>query len=367
MIHKIIFGILALLVAVCSLSSCGDKKPPMAQLGSITTTAPLTSPTSPTTPEVTTTSENAAQSTPADVQQTTTSQTTTTQTTTTPPETTTTTDFANTITLLGSNTVYVGETFDYSYFISHKNADRATVMWSATGKGGELSSDGRFTATEAGEMTLTVTDVSNGLTDSLTVYCIDSPDDVKHIVEVNGIPIANKTYPVPEDYYPGDVLPEVWEAFLALKEAADSEGLYITFESGFRSYEEQKQIYHKWYDKYNENANLVSARPGHSEHQLGLAIDVNELEYEFADTDEGKWLKENCYKFGFIIRYPSFESQAITGYNYEPWHIRYLGEALAFDVHFSGLTLEEYLGIDSYYRSEYKYQDELPTEEEPEE
>lgn len=358
-----------LIVAVCSLSACGEKKPPMAQLGSITTTAPLTSPTSPTT---TTTPETTTQTTPSDAQTTTTETTTTTEITTTPPVTTTipattTTEFTNTITLLGSNTVYVGESFSYSYFISHKNADRATVMWSATGKGGELSSDGHFTATEKGEMTLTVTDVSNGLTDSLTVYCVESPDDVKHIVEINGIPIANKTYPVPEDYYPGDVLPEVWDAFIALKEAAATEDLYITFDSGFRSYEEQKQIFHKWYGEYNENANLVSARPGHSEHQLGLAIDVNELKYEFADTDEGKWLKENCYKFGFIIRYPSFESQAITGYNYEPWHIRYLGEALAFDVHFSGLTLEEYLGIDSCYRAEYKYKDELPTEEEPEE
>ena len=99
-----------------------------------------------------------------------------------------------------------------------------------------------------------------------------------------------------------------------------------------------------------EQAERVSARPGYSEHQLGLAIDVNSCYYDFADTAEAKWLAKNCCKYGFILRYPSYASEKITGYAYEPWHIRYLGKELAKKVFDSGLTLEEYLGIDSRYR-----------------
>jgi len=259
--------------------------------------------------------------------------------------------YTNTITLNGPNLVYTGESFDYTYKISHRNAQRASVLWQCNGNAGTITEDGKFTATKAGTAVLTVSDISNGLTDTLLVHVVDSPEDVDFVVEVNGIPIANKTYPVPKDYHPG-LLSETYDAFLELKLAALNDGIEINFMSGFRSYEEQVEVYANWNEVYPDgSADRVSARPGHSEHQLGLAIDVNSIEFSFADTPEGLWLAENCWKFGFIIRYKE-GTEEITGYMYEPWHIRYLGKELAQDVHFSGLTLEEYLGIDSRYRIE---------------
>ena len=269
--------------------------------------------------------------------------------------------YKNTIEILGPNMIYVGESFDYGYEISHKNADRANILWQAEGSGGEFEK-GKLTAVEKGEITLKITDISSGLTSSLTVHLVNDPTEVDFVPEVNGIPIVNKTYPAPADYSPGGLLPEAMDAFMELKEAAALKDLNIVFQSGFRSFEEQKKVYEGWIEEYAEEADRISARPGYSEHQLGLAIDVNSIYFDFAETPEGIWLAENCWKFGFILRYPSFESESITGYMYEPWHIRYLGKELSEKVYLSGLTLEEYLGIDSWYRIE-KYE---PEEEEEE-
>ncbi len=302
------------------------------------------------------TAETTASATTTTVIETTLATTTVTSATTsaTTPETTVTRKpevITNTITLLGPNMVYTGESFEFTYKISHKNADRASVFWQCKGDAGKLTESGKFEAIKAGTVTLRVTDVSNGLSDTLTVHVVDSPEDVDFVPEVNGIPIANKTYPVPKDYNPG-LTAETYNAFMELKQGALEDGIEISFMSGYRSYYEQMEVYADWVATYPEGgADRVSARPGHSEHQLGLAIDVNSIYLSFADTDEGKWLAKNCYKYGFIIRYTE-QGEPITGYIYEPWHIRYLGKDLAYDVHFSGLTLEEYLGIDSYYRIE---------------
>lgn len=279
-----------------------------------------------------------------------------------PPTTTTTAvtneiKYKNTIEINGPNLVYTGESFKFTYKISHKNAERASVLWQLDGTAGRLSDDGTFEALEAGEVRIKISDISNGLTDSLTVHIADSPDDVDFLVEVNGIPIANKTYPVPADYNPG-LSNETYNAFLELKQAALDDGIDIYFMSGFRSYGEQVEVYEGWRKVYDDEADRISARPGYSEHQLGLSIDVNSTEFSFADTEEGKWLAKNCHKYGFIIRYKK-EMEDITGYMFEPWHIRYLGKELAEEVYLSGLTLEEYLGIDSYYRiKEYKSDEE---------
>lgn len=253
------------------------------------------------------------------------------------------------ITLLGANLVYTGETFSYSYALSDTEKP-PEISWECAGEAGRIAADGEFTALCKGTAVLTVTDRANGISDTLAVHVVDTAADVDFVPEVNGIPIANKTYPLPADYDPGDLLPEAYDAFVRLVSAAAEEEIEITFLSGYRSYGYQKSVHDNWIDKYGEEeADRVSARAGHSEHQLGLAIDVNELVLEFAEKPEGIWLRENCAKFGFIIRYPR-GSEPITGYIYEPWHIRYLGEELAARVTESGLTLEEYLGIDSYYR-----------------
>ena len=98
-----------------------------------------------------------------------------------------------------------------------------------------------------------------------------------------------------------------------------------------------------------EQVDKDTARPGYSEHQTGLAFDIINTDPSFDSTPEGKWLAANCYKYGFIIRYPKGKEN-ITGFVYEPWHIRYLGVEIATSVYDSGLCLEEYLGINSQYQ-----------------
>lgn len=172
---------------------------------------------------------------------------------------------------------------------------------------------------------------------------------INDVTYIDGILIANKTYSLPADYNPGlDTNAEAW--FNALKNDAAACGLNIWLASGFRSYSLQYQIYsNNCYLYGQETADTFSARPGFSEHQSGLAIDVNTISDDFAYTPEAAWLAENCWKYGFIIRYP-LGKEHITGYKYEPWHIRFVGLDMAEKIHSCGLTLEEYFGIDSQYQ-----------------
>lgn len=179
---------------------------------------------------------------------------------------------------------------------------------------------------------------------------------INGVTYVNDILIANKSYGLPSTYNPGGLTNETYSAFQELSYGASVDGLSIYISSGFRSYETQDEIYNNYvYWNGQSVADTFSARPGYSEHQTGLAIDVNDISDNFIGTPEAIWLEENCAEYGFIIRYPQGK-QDITGYKYEPWHIRYVGKetakalkeaaAAAGDPH---LTLEEYLEIDSYY------------------
>ncbi|MCR4905759.1 MAG: D-alanyl-D-alanine carboxypeptidase family protein [Clostridiales bacterium] len=174
-------------------------------------------------------------------------------------------------------------------------------------------------------------------------------ETVGGITYVDGILIANKTYSLPADYAPGGLTAECQAALDALSAGAAADGLMIYPISTYRSYAYQAGLYERYAarDGYAE-ADRYSARPGHSEHQTGLAVDVNSLDYDFAYTPEGIWLAAHCAEYGFILRYPEGK-EAVTGYRYEPWHIRYLGTGTAQKVKDSGLTLEEYLGITSAY------------------
>lgn len=174
--------------------------------------------------------------------------------------------------------------------------------------------------------------------------------EVNGVTYVGGVLIANKTYSLPRSYGSGNLTDDTYNAFLRMKQAAAKQGLSLWVASGFRSYDTQSSIYNRYVRQDGKaNADRYSARPGHSEHQTGLAFDLNSITQSFANTAEGRWVAANCYKYGFILRYPK-EKEAITGYMYEPWHLRYLGEDLAAKVYASGLCLEEYLGIDSRYR-----------------
>ncbi len=173
-------------------------------------------------------------------------------------------------------------------------------------------------------------------------------EKINGITYVDGILIANKTYSLPASYDPG-LDKETGEAFSEMAAAAARDGLSIYIVSGYRSYSTQYSTYNYFVNYYGRaRADRSSARPGHSEHQTGLAVDINSTSSAFAYTPEAKWLAENCWKYGFIIRYPQ-DKEDITGYMYEPWHVRYLGKELAKKVADSGLCLEEYLDITSYY------------------
>ena len=173
---------------------------------------------------------------------------------------------------------------------------------------------------------------------------------VNGVYYINNILIANKTYALPESYNPGGLTSEFNAAFNKMKEAAQKEGISIWVASGYRSYGYQKVLYNQYVGSYGKaSADTFSARAGHSEHQSGLAADLNQINESFANTKAGKWLASNAYKYGFILRYPKGK-QGITGYIYEPWHFRYIGEE-AKNLYKDGewITLEEYLGIDSKY------------------
>ena len=181
-------------------------------------------------------------------------------------------------------------------------------------------------------------------------YPIFVRDGVTYVeTQYGDVIIANKTYTLPEDYGPGGLTPECDAAYDELKAAAAAEGLSLWIVSGYRSYSTQQGLYARYCAQDGvAAADTYSARPGHSEHQTGLAIDVNSLEYDFAFTPEGQWLAAHAHEYGFVIRYAQ-DKQDITGYMYEPWHIRYLGKGLAAEVHASGLCLEEFFGVTSVY------------------
>ena len=171
---------------------------------------------------------------------------------------------------------------------------------------------------------------------------------VDGITYINGIMVVNKSYALPSDYNPG-VNSEAQSALNEMFSSASNDGISLWVQSGFRSYQTQKGLYENYAAQDGKAAaDRYSARPGHSEHQTGLAFDLNSLSTSFGETPEGRWLARNCWKYGFIIRYPQGK-ESITGYMYEPWHVRYLGKDTAKAVYESGLTLEEYLGINSQY------------------
>ncbi len=177
---------------------------------------------------------------------------------------------------------------------------------------------------------------------------------VNGVTYIDGVLIANKTYSLPSDYGNG-LTSETKNAFSKMEAAFNSEkeesNRWLWIASGYRSYWDQKSIYNNYVSRDGQaNADTYSARPGHSEHQTGLAFDLNSIDDSFSNTYEGKWVHDNCYRFGLILRYPKGK-ESITGYMYESWHMRYVGVELATKLYNDGdwITLEEYYGIDSKY------------------
>ena len=171
--------------------------------------------------------------------------------------------------------------------------------------------------------------------------------------------LVNKNNKLTSDYIPNDLeiidvnyackdkflRKEARIAFEKLAIQAKKEGFNIIAVSTYRSYEYQEKLYNNYIlDKGFYYADMASARPGHSEHQTGLAVDVADitLDYDnFESTKEFIWIKDNAHKYGFILRYPKAMFH-ITGFKYEPWHYRYVGIDIATYIYKNNITLEEY-------------------------
>ncbi|HEY4390257.1 MAG TPA: D-alanyl-D-alanine carboxypeptidase family protein [Paenibacillus sp.] len=202
-------------------------------------------------------------------------------------------------------------------------------------------------------------------------------EETSHVVEpdkaaasdVNSVAVlVNKEFGLPDDYNPSDLVypnvrftfkekiekrmmrSEAAKALENLFDGAEKDGIYLAGVSGYRSHKTQTSLFNRYVQRDGEEkAKTYSAVPGHSEHETGLAIDVSGSDGKcaaedcFGDTKEADWLAQHASEYGFIIRYPEGQD-SITGYKYEPWHIRYVGVDIASEIADRGITLEEYYG-----------------------
>jgi zinc D-Ala-D-Ala carboxypeptidase len=196
------------------------------------------------------------------------------------------------------------------------------------------------------------------LAEVLRVEPLTPPEDPSSLAV-----IVNKQRPLPADYVPAELVPvdggvlelrrEAADALTALRGAAAGAGVSPTLISGYRSAERQGEVYSAWAAQMGvPGADEVSARPGYSEHQTGLAVDLGsstrpecDLEQCFAETAEGQWLAAHAEEFGFVVRYTA-ENQDRTGYRPEGWHLRYVGADLIHQLHLrDASSLEELFGL----------------------
>lgn len=217
--------------------------------------------------------------------------------------------------------------------------------------------------TSTGQPATPITSSTNQTSFNKQLHRIDSPDSIWWIV--------SKVRPLsPIDYAPADlVVPNIplrvaagnsemrlrKEAAEALEEmvnAAKLTDVYLKLTSGYRSYQLQVSVYNGYVQQYGQaGADKQSARPGTSEHQTGMAADIEpatgacRLEICLADLREGEWMAAHAHEYGFVVRYPAGK-EAVTGYQFEPWHIRYVGKDLAAEMHKQNIpTLEEFFDV----------------------
>ncbi len=220
---------------------------------------------------------------------------------------------------------------------------------------------------------------------SAKILNVPARDELKTVTDENGETVlehpdylwvlVNKEYHLPSNYEPADLVqvsvpfapgrswdvqrmrPDASDALTQMFSAAKEEqGYELYAASGYRSYDVQRVLFNQNVARFGseESANFLSAKAGQSEHQTGLAMDLTvpslnyQLKYDFESTPEGKWVAENSWRFGFIVRYKKDKTQ-FTGYSFEPWHVRYVGTDLSKYLYEKDLTLEEYYGFGAKY------------------
>ncbi|MDR3365125.1 MAG: M15 family metallopeptidase [Clostridiales Family XIII bacterium] len=190
------------------------------------------------------------------------------------------------------------------------------------------------------------------------VWMVDADLDIPAYTDTHEAPdpdslhvLVNKHFSLPDDYVPADLVDigatmmraEAAGAMQEMIDAAQEEGLTLWSQSGFRSYGIQVSLYNQYSARDgSEAADTYSARPGFSEHQTGLTTDLNTITDAFGDTPEGVWVAQNCWRYGYIVRYTK-ENTDVTLYKPEPWHMRYIGQGAAAAMRDLGiLSFEEY-------------------------
>lgn len=177
---------------------------------------------------------------------------------------------------------------------------------------------------------------------------------------LNELMLVNKFYMLDQEYKRDDLVKiplqvayadnyvssTVLEQFVKMHDDIKNElGVNLMVNSSYRSYQDQADLYENFKYRGQSYADSYAARPGFSEHQTGLAIDITSLEHKgqsaFSESEEYQWLKDNCWKYGFILRYPK-DKEIITGYSNESWHFRYVGEKVAKKMKDEDLTFDEY-------------------------
>ena len=214
--------------------------------------------------------------------------------------------------------------------------------------------------------TTSATTTTSTTTKKTTTKASDNNSSTEGLKIIDGILIVNKSYPLPKGYIPKNTYndatgkrycsdcidKDAYSEYKQMKADATALGLNIWIQSGYRSYELQETLYNNYVNRDGKlAADTYSARPGYSEHQTGLAFDLNSISDDFQYTNEGKWVNENAWKYGFILRYPK-SKESITGYKYESWHLRYVGKDLASKLYNNGdwITLEEHFNLTSQYK-----------------
>ena len=246
-----------------------------------------------------------------------------------------------TITLTGGDIeIYLNEDYNEPGYNATDNYDKDITS--------KVKIDNSIDKTKTGEYTITYTVKDTSKNKTSVNRKVTVKENIKKtengLTYINGILIVNKKYSLPSNYNPG-VDPTANAALKELQQGASNAGYSIPLLSGFRSYSRQQTLYNNYVARDGQAlADTYSAKPGHSEHQSGLAFDVGKLDNNYGETAAGIWLKENAHHYGFIIRYLKGK-ESITGYQYEPWHIRYVGKEHAKKIYEQNITLEEYLNI----------------------
>ena len=181
----------------------------------------------------------------------------------------------------------------------------------------------------------------------------------KSDIDKNELILVNKYNYLDKDFKPDDVIDissryayaenqassKVLDEYIKMFNDAEAAGIKLVISSSYRDYDNQDETYNEYLELYGEDeARKYASLPGYSEHQTGLAFDIltlGVLTDDFDKTEEFKWLRDNSYKYGFILRYPK-DKENITGYSYESWHYRYVGVDVAKKIHDEGITFDEY-------------------------